>query len=72
MSDKQIGGDHYKKLDIQPWDVMQAWFPDSFPDYLLMNALKYICRNKTDKREDIAKAAHYLEEWLRITAPATD
>ena len=70
MSDKQIGGRHYAKLKIQPWDVMQEWFPDSFPDYLLMNALKYICRDKADKREDVAKAAHYLEEWLRVTAPA--
>jgi hypothetical protein len=46
---------------------MQAWFPESFPDYLLMNALKYIARNKCDKREDIQKAVHYLEKWLALT-----
>lgn len=68
--DKQVGSDHYKKVSIQPWTVMQSWFPDSFPDYLLMTALKYIQRNKTDKREDVAKAIHYLEKWLEVTAPA--
>ena len=68
--DKQVGSDHYKRVSIQPWTVMQSWFPDSFPDYLLMTALKYIQRNKTDKREDVAKAIHYLEKWLEVTAPA--
>ncbi len=68
--DKQVGSDHYKKVSIQPWAVMASWFPDSFPDYLLMTALKYIQRNKTDKREDVAKAIHYLEKWLEVTAPA--
>ena len=66
-SDTQIGGTHYVSLDVQPWDAMQAWFPESFPDYLLMNALKYIARNKFDKREDIEKAKHYLEKWLETT-----
>jgi hypothetical protein len=69
MSDeKQVGGSHYISLKIPPWDVMQAWFPESFPDYLLMNALKYIARNKCDKREDIQKAMHYLEKWLELTS----
>lgn len=68
--DKQVGSDHYKRVSIQPWTVMQSWFPDSFPDYLLMTALKYIQRHKTDKREDVAKAIHYLEKWLEVTAPA--
>ncbi len=67
--DKQVGGTHYKQT-IQPWAVMASWFPDSFPDYLLMTALKYIQRHKTDKREDVAKAIHYLEKWLEVTAPA--
>jgi hypothetical protein len=67
-NDKQVGGDHYK-VGIQPWDVMASWFPDSFADYLLMTALKYIQRKKSDKREDVAKAIHYLEKWLEVTAP---
>lgn len=64
----QVGGSHYK-LSVQPWDAMESWFPESFPDYLLMNALKYIARNKCDKYEDIEKAKHYLEKWLEINKP---
>lgn len=66
--DKQIGGFHYKKA-IQPWAIMQSWFPESFADYLLMTALKYILRDKSDKREDVMKAIHYLEKWLEVTEP---
>jgi len=68
VKQRQEGGDHYVKLSVQPWDAMRSWFPDSFNDYLLMNALKYIARNKTDKREDIAKAIHYLEQWMEATS----
>ncbi len=60
----QVGGDHYVRLSIQPWDAMRSWFPDSFRDYLLMNAMKYIARDKGNKREDIQKAIHYLQAWL--------
>ena len=64
--DNQVGGSHYSSLSITPWKVMESWFPESFPDYLLMNALKYIARNKCDKKEDIEKAKHYLEKWLEL------
>ena len=66
QSSYQIGGAHYIGLDIQPWDVMEAWFPNSFPDHLLMTALKYIQRDKINKVEDIRKARHYLDKWLEV------
>ena len=63
-SKTQVGGDHYTRLSIQPWDVMRSWFgAEAFQAYLLMNALKYIARDKHDKGEDIAKAIHYLQAW---------
>lgn len=61
----QIGGDHYLKLNVQPWDVMRAWFGRAkFMSYLLMTALKYIARDKSNKREDVQKAIHYLQQWI--------
>lgn len=73
IQSRQVGGDHYTRLDVQPWDAMEAWFPaESFCDYLLMNAIKYIVRHKGSKQEDIEKAHHYLEKWLdinKITSP---
>ena len=56
---KQIGGDHYVKHKIQPWDIIEEYnlgFWDG-------NAIKYILRykEKGNPLEDIDKAIHYLE-----------
>ena len=56
--DKQVGGDHYKKMAIQPGDFIRqndiGWYEG--------NAIKYICRHKAKGgRQDLEKAIHYLE-----------
>ena len=68
MSDSyQVGGDHYSKLPVQPWTAMQAWYgTEAFKSYLLMNAVKYLAREKGDKRQDVEKARHYLDKWLSL------
>lgn len=70
--DYQRGGNHYKGLAMQPWDVMQAWMTkEQFNGFLLCSALAYIARFNTagvagkGGRTDIEKAAHYLEKWLQ-------
>ena len=59
--DKQIDGDHYKGMKIQPAQFInenQLLFAEG-------NAIKYICRHKLKgKKEDILKAIHYLEMIL--------
>jgi hypothetical protein len=59
--DKQIDGDHYKGMKIQPAQFInenQLLFAEG-------NAIKYICRHKLKgKRKDIEKAMHYLEMIL--------
>ena len=60
MNMKQVNGTHYLK-DIQPWDCFRAWWPEHFHHYCLMNAIKYIMRDKDDKVADLQKAIHYLE-----------
>ena len=54
----QVGGDHYKKMTIQPAKFINA-------NKLLFaegNAIKYICRHSTKGGiQDIDKAIHYLE-----------
>ena len=61
--DKQIGGNHYKDMAIQPSEFIHR----NDLDWLQGNAIKYICRHKTKGgRQDIEKAIHYLEllmEW---------
>ena len=62
----QVGGDHYLKLRIQPWDAMEAWMsPEAFKGFLLGNVIKYVARGKWDRYEDLKKAQHYLEKLLQ-------
>jgi len=60
--DKQVGGDHYKSMKIQPLEFIEA----NDLSFCLANAVKYICRHKKKNDgknglEDIEKAIHYLE-----------
>lgn len=67
LRDRQVGGDHYRTLRIQPWDAMEAWLtPEEFRGYLRGTAIAYLARagRKGDAREDVAKAVHTLERLL--------
>ena len=65
---RQIAGDHYKRMDVQPWDVIDYGPKQQAIGFYRYNALKYIMRagEKGDFKEDIAKAQHYLEKLLEI------
>lgn len=69
VSQKQIGGDHYTKMAVQPWDVMRACFsPEEFAGFLKGNVVKYIMRSRSKGGiEDLRKAQHYLEELVRLS-----
>ena len=60
VKDKQVGGDHYKRHSIQPWDIIDEYGLDFYEG----NALKYLLRDKEDRLEDLQKAIHYLEKEL--------
>lgn len=60
LRNKQVGGDHYKKHTIQPWDVIEAYGLDFWEG----NALKYLLRQKGNRVEDLQKAIHYLEKVI--------
>lgn len=68
MSSKhlQIGGNHYKNKEIQPWDLMEDWFThEEFMAYLRGNVIKYIARYKEKNGEqDLHKARHYLDKMI--------
>lgn len=56
--DKQVDGDHYKGMKIQPAQFIN----ENNMQFAEGNAIKYICRHKKKgKRKDIEKAIHYLE-----------
>ena len=54
----QIGGDHYKKMKIQPLEFIL----ENNLGYCEANIIKYVSRYK-DKNgvEDLKKARHYLD-----------
>lgn len=55
--DEQVGGDHYKRQIIQPFDIIKEYNLDFFEG----NALKYLLRYKFKNGvEDIDKAIDYL------------
>lgn len=61
--DKQVSGNHYKGLKIQPIEYIHA----NGLDYLQGNVVKYVTRHKSKNgAADIQKAIHYLELILQL------
>lgn len=55
---KQVGGDHYETMAIQPWEVIQRGDLDFWEG----NVIKYVMRYRSKNGlEDLKKARHYLE-----------
>jgi hypothetical protein len=55
--DRQVGGDHYKTMKIQP--VLFAL--ENGLDFCTGNVVKYVVRRKGNRIEDLKKARHYLD-----------
>ena len=55
---KQVGGNHYKRTKMQPWDIFSAYNLDPWS----ANVVKYILRfpHKAGV-QDLEKAKHYIE-----------
>ena len=54
---KQVGGEHYKTLKIQPVEFII----ERRLDFAIGNVIKYLVRNKGSRLEDLEKAYHYIE-----------
>ena len=63
---KQVAGDHYLKMQIQPFDIIDGWPVDQARAFYRGSALKYIMRagSKGPAKEDYEKAEHYLEKLV--------
>ena len=62
--DGQVGGDHYRKFKIQPWDIWLEYGLDPW----VAGVIKYVLRagHKGSKLEDLRKARHYLDRTIEI------
>ena len=58
----QVGGDHYLRHAIQPWDIIDCYRLDFYEG----NVLKYLLRRKDggNRLEDLQKAQHYLARCI--------
>jgi len=65
-NDEQVGGDHYTRQAIQPWDIIVANKLNFFEG----NALKYLLRWKyKDGVKDLLKARHYIDKLIELEKP---
>lgn len=71
-NDVQVGGDHYKKMGIQPWEVVDTWPLEQRIGYYRGDALSYLMRfdAKNDPVEDISKGIHYLQKLVEVLREA--
>lgn len=69
---KQVGGDHYEQMDIQPWDALKAWMTrEQFAGFMLGTAQVYLARfnaNVPGKGglTDVKKAIHHLTKLVEV------
>jgi hypothetical protein len=65
----QVGGSHYKKVKIEPWDYITA----NGLGFLEGNAIKYLTRFRSKNGvEDLKKARHYLDKLIEVESAKAD
>lgn len=66
--DRQVGGDHYKSMGVQPWDVVDTWPREQRIGYYRGGALKYLMRmgSKDESPMEVAKGQHYIQKLLEV------
>ena len=70
--DMQVGGNHYKEMDPQPWEVMQSLLtPEEFRGYLKGNMIKYAMRQGKKDSPDSGKYWHYKKKLGELTGDET-
>jgi hypothetical protein len=67
-NDTQAAGDHYLRMEIQPFDVIDTWPREQRIGFYRGNLLKYTMRmgSKDASAKEIAKAKHYSEKLLEV------
>lgn len=66
--DIQVGGDHYKSMNVQPWDVVDTWPIEQRIGYYRGGALKYTMRmgTKDENIQEISKGVHYMQKLVEV------
>jgi hypothetical protein len=67
-NDRQVGGNHYKVMVVQPWDVMEFTLTkEEFRGFIKGNIIKYAMRQGSKEgSDDASKAQHYMEKLIEL------
>ena len=67
-NDMQFGGDHYKNMGVEPWDVIDTWPLEQRIGYYRGGALKYTMRmgSKDENLQEIEKGWHYMQKLIEV------
>lgn len=67
-NDYMHGGDHYKALAVEPWNVIDSWPIEQRIGFYRGSALKYLMRlgNKDASLQEAQKAKHYCEKLIEV------
>ena len=67
-NDIQVGGQHYKTMPVQPWDVMESVLThEEFIGFLKGNVIKYSMRaGRKEGSDDANKARHYMMKLREV------
>lgn len=65
---RQEGGSHYKKMGVEPWDVVDTWPLEQQIGYYRGGALKYLmrCGSKDQSLQEIRKCQHYVDKLVEV------
>lgn len=68
----QEGGDHYKRMGVEPWDVFDTWPLDQRIGAYRANCTKYIMRldEKDTPLLNAKKLSHYAQKLVEVLEQA--
>lgn len=66
---EQVGGDHYKGVAVEHWDIVAQHELDYFQGQIT----KYVMRwKKKNGIQDLLKAEHFLRKYIELNSPADE
>lgn len=65
----QEGGNHYKRMGVQPWDIYDTWPAEQRIGAYRANCVKYVMRleDKDSRVLNARKLAHYAQKLVEVT-----
>jgi Protein of unknwon function (DUF3310) len=65
---RQVGGDHYKNMGVEVWDVVDTWPIEQRIGAYRIGLLKYTMRmgSKDENVQEIQKAEHYAQKLIEV------